>query len=63
MAVAIGREMDTVERGMTILATTASAAPFIGLFGTVWGIINSFTAIAAEKTAAMGPAPPALTRS
>ncbi|MEQ9124111.1 MAG: MotA/TolQ/ExbB proton channel family protein, partial [Alphaproteobacteria bacterium] len=33
-----------------ILATTASAAPFIGLFGTVWGIINSFTAIAAEKT-------------
>jgi len=50
MVVAIGREMDTVERGMTILASTASAAPFIGLFGTVWGIINSFTAIAAEKT-------------
>lgn len=50
MTVAIGREMTTVERGMTILATTGSTAPFIGLFGTVWGIMNSFTAIAAEKT-------------
>lgn len=50
MTVAIGREMSAVEKGMTVLATTASAAPFIGLFGTVWGIINSFTAIAAEKT-------------
>ncbi len=50
MTVAIGREMSVVEKGMTILATTASSAPFIGLFGTVWGIINSFTAIAAEKT-------------
>ena len=50
MSVAIGREMGAVESGMTVLASTASAAPFIGLFGTVWGIINSFSAIAAEKT-------------
>jgi len=50
MTIAVGREMGAVEAGMTILASTASAAPFIGLFGTVWGIINSFTAIAAEKT-------------
>jgi biopolymer transport protein TolQ len=35
---------------MTVLASTGSTAPFIGLFGTVWGIMNSFGAIAAEKT-------------
>lgn len=50
MTVSIGREMTTIEKGMTILATTGSTAPFIGLFGTVWGIMNSFTAIAANET-------------
>ncbi|MGZ0187111.1 MAG: protein TolQ [Alphaproteobacteria bacterium] len=50
MTVAIGREMTVIEKGMTVLASTGSTAPFIGLFGTVWGIMNSFTAIAAEKT-------------
>ncbi|MEK9826825.1 MAG: protein TolQ [Rhodospirillales bacterium] len=50
MSVAIGREMSLVEKGMTVLASTGSTAPFIGLFGTVWGIMNSFGAIAAEKT-------------
>jgi len=50
MTVSIGREMAIIEKGMTVLASTGSTAPFIGLFGTVWGIMNSFTAIAAEKT-------------
>jgi biopolymer transport protein TolQ len=50
MSVAIGREMSLIEKGMTVLASTGSTAPFIGLFGTVWGIMNSFGAIAAEKT-------------
>ena len=50
MHVAIGRELTLAEKGMTVLASTGSTAPFIGLFGTVWGIMNSFTAIAAEKT-------------
>lgn len=50
MQVAIGRELAGVEKNMTVLASTGSTAPFIGLFGTVWGIINSFSAIAAEKT-------------
>lgn len=36
MSVAIGREMNDLERGMTFLASVASSAPFIGLFGTVW---------------------------
>ena len=46
MMVAIGREMERLERWMVFLATVGSAAPFIGLFGTVWGIMNSFSAIA-----------------
>ena len=40
MQIAVAREMDRVERYMTFLASTGSTAPFIGLFGTVWGIIN-----------------------
>ena len=39
--------MDRLERGMTFLASVGSTAPFIGLFGTVWGIMNRFPAIAA----------------
>lgn len=39
---AIQLEMQSLERGVPLLATTASAAPFIGLFGTVWGVIDSF---------------------
>ena len=46
MAVTIGREMERLERWMVFLASVGSVAPFIGLFGTVWGIMNSFTAIA-----------------
>jgi biopolymer transport protein TolQ len=46
MAVAISREMGRAERYMNFLATVGSVAPFLGLFGTVWGIMNSFTAIA-----------------
>lgn len=46
MAVTIGREMDRLERWMVFLASVGSVAPFIGLFGTVWGIMNSFAAIA-----------------
>ena len=46
MNVTIGREMERLERWMVFLASTGSVAPFVGLFGTVWGIMNSFTAIA-----------------
>jgi biopolymer transport protein TolQ len=46
MGVTIQREMDRMERWMVFLASVGSAAPFIGLFGTVWGIMNSFSAIA-----------------
>ncbi|MEO1311102.1 MAG: protein TolQ [Pseudomonadota bacterium] len=49
MNVQIARELDKAERGLGFLATVGSAAPFIGLFGTVWGIMNSFQAIAVSQ--------------
>jgi biopolymer transport protein TolQ len=47
MAVTIQREMERMERWMIFLASVGSTAPFVGLFGTVWGIMHSFSAIAA----------------
>jgi biopolymer transport protein TolQ len=49
MEVTIAREMDRLERRLLFLATVGSTAPFIGLFGTVWGIMTSFEAIAVSK--------------
>src|SRR6266699_1566398 len=49
MNVTVGREMDRIERFMSFLATVGSTAPFVGLFGTVWGIMDSFQSIAASK--------------
>jgi biopolymer transport protein TolQ len=47
--VAISREMERLERRLLFLANVGSIAPFVGLFGTVWGIMTSFQAIAASK--------------
>ena len=49
MNLVINREMAKAERGMSVLATVASASVFVGLFGTVWGIMNAFRAIAASQ--------------
>ncbi|WP_249690661.1 protein TolQ [Stappia sp. WLB 29] len=49
MDVTIAREAERLEARLLVLATVGSAAPFIGLFGTVWGIMTSFQAIAASK--------------
>ncbi len=48
--VAISRESETLEKRLGFLATVGSASPFIGLFGTVWGIMNAFTAISAASS-------------
>jgi len=56
----IGREMNKLERRMTFLASLGSAAPFIGLFGTVWGIMNSFIAIAAAENTSLNVVAPAI---
>jgi biopolymer transport protein TolQ len=49
VAVTVQREMDRMERWMVFLASVGSTAPFIGLFGTVWGIMRSFSAIATSR--------------
>ncbi len=49
MSLVVNRELAKAERGMSVLATVGSASVFIGLFGTVWGIMNSFRAIAATQ--------------
>jgi biopolymer transport protein TolQ len=49
MDVTISREVERMERRLTFLATVGSTAPFVGLFGTVWGIMSSFQAIAVSK--------------
>ncbi len=46
MSVIFNKESENVEKNLTFLATAGSTAPFIGLFGTVWGIMNSFKSIA-----------------
>jgi len=54
------RELTRMESMVPFLATTGSAAPFIGLFGTVWGIMNSFRAIGAMKTASVANVAPGI---
>ena len=49
MDVTISREVERLESRLTFLATVGSTAPFVGLFGTVWGIMTSFQAIAVSK--------------
>jgi biopolymer transport protein TolQ len=53
MQITLGREMERLERHMIFLASVGSSAPFIGLFGTVWGIMNSFTSIAASENTSL----------
>ncbi len=60
MQITVAREMDRVERYVTFLATTGSTAPFIGLFGTVWGIMNSFQAIALSKNTSLAIVAPGI---
>ncbi len=49
VTVTVQREMDRLERWMVFLASVGATAPFIGLFGTVWGIMRSFSAIATSR--------------
>jgi biopolymer transport protein TolQ len=61
--VTIQREMERLESKLLVLATVGSAAPFIGLFGTVWGIMNSFRSIAASKQAALATVAPGISEA
>ncbi len=63
MNVTVGREMERVERFMSFLATVGSTAPFVGLFGTVWGIMDSFQSIAASKNTSLAVVAPGIAES
>ena len=56
--VTLAREMESLERHIGFLATVGSTAPFVGLFGTVWGIMNSFQAIAVTKNTSLAVVAP-----
>lgn len=58
--VTITREVERIERRLLFLATVGSSAPFIGLFGTVWGIMTSFQAIANSKNTALAVVAPGI---
>ena len=58
--VTLAREMESLERHMGFLATVGSTAPFVGLFGTVWGIMNSFQAIAVTKNTSLAVVAPGI---
>ena len=54
------QEVTRLERGLTFLATTASTAPFIGLFGTVWGIMNAFRGLQNVSQATLAQVAPGI---
>ncbi|MGL5363653.1 MAG: protein TolQ [Bosea sp. (in: a-proteobacteria)] len=58
--VTIQREVERLESKLLVLSTIASASPFIGLFGTVWGIMNSFAAIAVSKNSSLAVVAPGI---
>jgi biopolymer transport protein ExbB/TolQ len=60
MRSALKTELQRLEVGLPFLATVGSASPFIGLFGTVWGIVNSFTAIAQQKDTSLAVVAPGI---
>ena len=58
--VSIQREVERLESKLLVLATIGSSAPFIGLFGTVWGIMTSFRSIAASKNTSLAVVAPGI---
>jgi biopolymer transport protein TolQ len=60
MDVTISREMERLDRRLLFLATVGSTAPFVGLFGTVWGIMTSFQAIATSKNTSLAVVAPGI---
>ena len=58
--VSVDKELKNVEKNFTYLATVGSTAPFIGLFGTVWGIMNSFQSIAISRNTSLAIVAPGI---
>ena len=60
MRVSLSREIDRLESRLPFLATTGSISPYIGLFGTVWGIMNSFIALGGQQQATLSMVAPGI---
>ncbi|TKB54601.1 protein TolQ [Ferrimonas aestuarii] len=60
MRVALSREVDKLESNLSLLATIGSTSPYIGLFGTVWGIMNAFIALGAVQNATLNMVAPGI---
>lgn len=60
MRVSLSREIDSLEIRLPFLATTGSISPYIGLFGTVWGIMNSFVALGGQQQATLAMVAPGI---
>ena len=60
LEVGIEKQVSKIEKGFTFLATVGSTAPFIGLFGTVWGIMNSFQSIAISRNTSLAIVAPGI---
>ena len=60
LEIALDREMRLIEKNFTFLATVGSTAPFVGLFGTVWGIMNSFQSIAISRNTSLAIVAPGI---
>ena len=60
MEVSIDNQLKSIEKNFTYLATIGSTAPFIGLFGTVWGIMNSFQSIAISRNTSLAIVAPGI---
>ena len=60
LEVGIEKQMVKIDKGFTFLATVGSTAPFIGLFGTVWGIMNSFQSIAISRNTSLAIVAPGI---
>ena len=58
--VSTDKQLKTIEKNFTYLATVGSTAPFIGLFGTVWGIMNSFQSIAISRNTSLAIVAPGI---
>lgn len=60
MRVAMSREVDELEKSLPFMATVGSISPYIGLFGTVWGIMNSFIALGSAENATLAQVAPGI---
>ncbi len=63
MRVAVSREMERLEAHLSFLATVGSTSPYVGLFGTVWGIMNSFRALGGTQQATLSMVAPGISEA